>query len=224
MATPCGQRFFRPQIAHAAWFRPERHGIVVSDIRADSRSDCRFDDPTREFAMNETVITLTGAVTTDVEHRVSGRGVHIASFRLTASGRRSERDQPLQVTVTCWRQLAENVAASVARGQPVVVTGRLRVRSRDLESGRLVWAELDAQTVGHDLSQGTAAFRRNVLAEEPASSGEQEILDEMTVRLAYECGAASAADPAESAPAPEGRDTPGDAEPVGAAPPRADAA
>jgi single-strand DNA-binding protein len=174
--------------------------------------------------MNETVMTLTGTVTTEVEHRISGRGVHIASFRLTSSGRRSERDQPLQVTVTCWEHLAENVAASVARGQPVVVTGRLRVRSRDLESGRLVWAEIAAQTVGHDLSQGTAAFRRNVLAEDPAVSGEQEILDEMTVRLASESGGAPAADPAESAATSDARGGPGDAEPVGAAPPRADAA
>jgi single-strand DNA-binding protein len=172
--------------------------------------------------MNETIVTFTGNVATEVEHRISGRGVHIASFRLASNGRRGERDQLLHVTVTCWRQLAENVAGSVARGQPVVVTGRLRVRSRDVDSGRLVWAEVDAHTVGHDLSQGTAAFRRNVLADEPAASGEQEILDEMAVRLAHECGTPPAAGPADSAASAA---TPvGAAEAVGAAPPRADAA
>jgi single-strand DNA-binding protein len=171
--------------------------------------------------MNETILTLTGHVVTDVDHRTSSRGVHIASFRLASAARRAERDEALFVTVTCWRQLAENVAGSLAKGDPVVATGRLRVRSRDGEKGRLVWAELDAQTVGHDLSRGTAAFRHNTRAEELPASGEQEILDEMTVRLAEHNGDSPGDDP--PAPPPAARAAP-ELPTAGSAPARADAA
>jgi single-strand DNA-binding protein len=52
------------------------------------------------------------------------------------------------------------VAASVRKGDPVVVVGRLRtsVWEKDGQSHeRLV---LEADMVGHDLNRGTSAFRR----------------------------------------------------------------
>jgi single-strand DNA-binding protein len=173
--------------------------------------------------MNETIVTLTGRVATEVDHRTSARGVHIASFRLAANARRSDRDQALFVTVTCWRQLAENVAGSLSRGHPVVVTGRLRMRSRELDKGRLAWAEVDAHAVGHDLSQGTAAFRASARSAEPDSTGEQEILDDMAAKLAdqFEEAPGGETAPATSARAP---DPGGDTEMAGSAQPRADAA
>jgi single-strand DNA-binding protein len=63
--------------------------------------------------------------------------------------------------VNCWRTLAENVGSSVGRGDPVVVTGRLRLRTwhKD-ENSRIVNAEIDAISVGHDLRWGTTAFHR----------------------------------------------------------------
>ena len=42
----------------------------------------------------------------------------------------------LFVTVVCWRQLAENVAASCAKGDPVMVSGRLRIRQWSADDGR----------------------------------------------------------------------------------------
>jgi len=173
--------------------------------------------------MNETIVTLTGSVATEVDHRTSGRGVHVASFRLASNARRYDRDQTLFVTVTCWRQLAENVAGSLARGHPVVVTGRLRMRAREVDKGRLAWAEVDAHAVGHDLSQGTAAFRPNTRSEEPVASGEQEILDDMTAKMADQFGEPPDGQTARVASArvpDEGADT----EVAGSAQPRADAA
>jgi len=64
------------------------------------------------------------------------------------------------IEVSCFRLLAEHVAASVHKGDPVVVVGRLRtsVWEKDGQSHeRLV---LEADMVGHDLNRGTSAFRR----------------------------------------------------------------
>jgi single-strand DNA-binding protein len=132
--------------------------------------------------MNETYVTLVGNVASDVKHRTSERGIHIASFRLASSARRFDRGQQCWVdgdtmfmTVTCWRQLAENVASSVAKGHPVVVSGRLQTNIWEAETGKRVSVEVTAHAVGHDLSRGTAAFRRSSTAEESGGSREQEV-------------------------------------------------
>jgi single-strand DNA-binding protein len=117
--------------------------------------------------MNETMISISGNVATDLRFARSDRGTSRVSFRLASTPRRYDRSQggwvdgrTTYVTVVCWRSLAENVAASVHKGDPVLVFGRLRVEAweRDGRSGTTV--EVDAQTVGHDLTRGTSAFRR----------------------------------------------------------------
>ena len=133
--------------------------------------------------MNEAMVTMTGNVATDVRHVVTDAGVHITSFRLGSTPRRWERgkgwvDQATSyVTVTCWRFLAQNAAASLHKGEPVVVTGTLRVRewSNDERSG--VTTEIDASTIGHDLSRGVASFRR-VTRTQPVAPEEDEALRE----------------------------------------------
>jgi single-strand DNA-binding protein len=64
----------------------------------------------------------------------------------------------LFVTVTCWRALAENAAQSLRKGQPVVVFGRFC--QREYEQGETLRTayELEAITLGHDLTRGIAAF------------------------------------------------------------------
>lgn len=56
---------------------------------------------------------------------------------------------PSWYTVIAWRQLAENVAESVRRGDRVIVTGRMQERSYDDDDGntRYVW-ELIADEIG----------------------------------------------------------------------------
>ena len=65
------------------------------------------------------------------------------------------------MTVKAWRGLAHNVKASVCKGEPVIVTGRLRASRWKDEAGeertRIV---VDAVAVGHDLNRGTTAYRR----------------------------------------------------------------
>ncbi|WP_108250934.1 single-stranded DNA-binding protein [Planctomonas deserti] len=112
-------------------------------------------------------ITLTGFVATAPRHLVTGEGLPITSFRLASTQRRYDRRAAEWVdgetnwyTVTGFRQLAVHTAASVAKGDRVIVTGRLRIRdwSSGERSGTTI--EVEAEALGHDLSWGTAAFTR----------------------------------------------------------------
>jgi single-strand DNA-binding protein len=118
--------------------------------------------------MNETMISITGNVATDLRFVRSERGTPLASFRLASTERRYDRGRgewtdgrTSFVTVVCWRSLAENAAASLRKGDPVVVFGRLRVVPWEREDGRAgTSVEVVAHAIGHDLSRGTSAFRR----------------------------------------------------------------
>lgn len=108
-------------------------------------------------------VQLTGNVGGTVEFR--NTTVPIASFRLAHTPRIRRNgewvDAPTTwITVTCFRALAENVAASLHRGQPVVVAGRLRTNVWSKENVTYERLTLEATTVGHDLSRGTATFFR----------------------------------------------------------------
>ena len=80
-------------------------------------------------------ISLTGVVATTPRSLRTAEGLAITSFRLASAQRRWDRaagtwsdGETNWYTVTCFRSLAENAAASVAKGERVVVAGRLRVR------------------------------------------------------------------------------------------------
>ncbi|MFF9173917.1 single-stranded DNA-binding protein [Streptomyces sp. NPDC003236] len=126
--------------------------------------------------MNETVVCVVGNVATPPLYRETAAGPS-ARFRLAVTARYWDREKSAWTdghtnffTVWANRQLAVNVAASVEVGQPVVVQGRLKVRTelRDGQQGRTS-ADIDAVAVGHDLARGTALFRRAVRQETPAA-------------------------------------------------------
>ncbi|MFD7326125.1 single-stranded DNA-binding protein [Streptomyces sp. NPDC059875] len=134
--------------------------------------------------MNDTMVTLVGNVATSVEYRDTATG-GVARFRFAVTARRWDRERGAWsdghtsfYTVFAWRALGANLAASVSVGEPLVVHGRLRVREEDVEEGRpdgrrRTFVDIDALAVGHDLTRGTAAFRRAVKAE-PRPAERQE--------------------------------------------------
>jgi single-strand DNA-binding protein len=114
----------------------------------------------------QSTVTLLGNLVDDVVVRQTSGGP-VASFRMAVSNgyfdKRTMRyvERTTFLNVSAWRRLGENVAASVHRGQPVVVVGRLRQRDYERDGRQVTVVEVDADLVCHDLSKGSAVFARN---------------------------------------------------------------
>lgn len=119
-------------------------------------------------------ITLTGIVATPPKHIVTSEQLQITSFRLASTQRKFDRTEQKWVdadtnwyTVTAFRSLAANAIGSILKGQRVIVTGRLRIRdwATDEKTGTTI--EVDADSLGHDLTFGTSVFTRTPAAAAP---------------------------------------------------------
>ncbi|MFB7735224.1 single-stranded DNA-binding protein [Streptomyces sp. NPDC056112] len=126
--------------------------------------------------MNETIVCTVGNVATQPVHRELPSGAS-ARFRLAVTSRYWDREKSAWTdghtnffTVWANRQLAANAVASLTVGDPVIVQGRLKVRTESRDGTSRTWADIDALAIGHDLARGTSAFRRTVRTEpQPAS-------------------------------------------------------
>lgn len=119
--------------------------------------------------MFDTYVTIVGNVLSAPESRRTTRtGVTVTNFKIASTSRRFDRatetwvdGDSLRVKVACWRRLGEHVGASLAQGDPVIVTGRLHTREYETETGeKRISYELEADAVGHDLARGTGRFNR----------------------------------------------------------------
>jgi len=118
--------------------------------------------------VNEAQLSLTGYVASDPRSRETRNGVPQVSMRVAWTPRWIDRSSgewadgnTSFVTVLCWRRLAANVATCIRRGDPVVIKGRLSIRPYEDKDGNARLAvEVDASSIGHDLSRGVAHFQR----------------------------------------------------------------
>jgi single-strand DNA-binding protein len=122
-------------------------------------------------------ITLTGLVATEPKHLTTGEGLAITSFRLASSLRRFDRATGTWIdvgtnwyTVSAFRRLAVAAAASVSKGDRVIVTGRLRLRDWKSAGKAGMTIEVDADALGHDLNWGTALYTRTMTPSTTADS------------------------------------------------------
>jgi single-strand DNA-binding protein len=139
--------------------------------------------------MGETYVTLWGNIATDPKRMTTNGGVSILKFRLacTASRRDPQTGEFTDgltswYSVACWRDLADNAAGSLAKGDPVVVYGKQVVRDWETDDGKKgTDVSIDAMSVGHDLRRGQAKFTRIKRSLgtpiEPASDGETSSVD-----------------------------------------------
>ncbi|HWG62164.1 MAG TPA: single-stranded DNA-binding protein [Streptosporangiaceae bacterium] len=117
--------------------------------------------------INDAQVFLAGYVAREPKFRTTVNGISSASLRVGFTPRRIDKesgewaDGPSSfVTVLCWRALADNVAVCVRKGEPVVVRGRLQVRPYEKDGTMRVAVEVEASSVGHDLTRGVANFSR----------------------------------------------------------------
>lgn len=117
----------------------------------------------------ETQITLVGNLVDDPELRFTPSGAAVANFRVASTPRTYDKNsgewkdgEGMFLTCTVWRQHAENVAESLARGMRVIVQGNLGQRSYETREGekRTVY-EIDVLEVGPTLRGATAAVTKN---------------------------------------------------------------
>lgn len=119
--------------------------------------------------MRETLITVIGNIITDPKlHRTAEENRPVVNFRMASTERRFDRDtaewvdgETFYVGVSAWKRLAESVAGSLSKGDPVVVCGRIYTRGYEVDGQRRSATELVAHVVGPDLTRCTADVRRN---------------------------------------------------------------
>ena len=115
--------------------------------------------------MPDNSITIVGNVTRSPELRFTTGGKGIASFGI-ACNRRWQQNGEWQekvsfFNVTAWDQLGENCAASVTKGDRVVVTGRLEQREYETQQGeKRNVVEIVADEIGPSLRWATATVER----------------------------------------------------------------
>ncbi|GAA4286612.1 single-stranded DNA-binding protein [Georgenia daeguensis] len=130
---------------------------------------------------NEIQITVRGWMGSDPVRHVGPTGVTLAMFRVGSTPRLRDRatgefrDGDTQwFTVKAWRDLAENVIASLGKGMPVILRGTLRTETWQGENGERSANVISVDAIGADLATGTVHFVRTVRASaaaEPAAAG-----------------------------------------------------
>ena len=116
----------------------------------------------------DTTITVIGNLTADPELRFTPSGAAVAKFRVASTPRFLDKTSgewkdgdPLFLSCTVWRQVAENVAESLQRGARVIISGRLRQRSYETKEGeKRTVIDLDVDEIGPSLRYATAKVQK----------------------------------------------------------------
>lgn len=116
----------------------------------------------------ETVITVVGNLTSDPELRYTQNGLAVANFTIASTPRNFDRatsewkdGDALFLRASVWREFAEHVAGSLAKGSRVIATGRLKQRSYETKEGeKRTSMELEIDEIGPSLRYATATLTR----------------------------------------------------------------
>ena len=121
----------------------------------------------------DNTLTVVGNVTRDPELRFTPGGMAVASFGLAWNRRKQDGDDEVSFfDVTCFRNLAENVAESITKGTRVVVYGALQQRSWENQEGeKRSKVEILADEVAPSLKWASAEVRKNDRSDSGGRSG-----------------------------------------------------
>ncbi len=117
---------------------------------------------------NGNTVTIVGNLTRDPELRYTPSGQANATFGVADNRRWMNRqtneweERVSFFNVVCWREMADNVSESLAKGSRVVVTGRLEQRSWETDNGdKRSVVEIVADEVGPSLRWASAQITKN---------------------------------------------------------------
>ncbi len=108
---------------------------------------------------NETILTVTGNLTDDPDLRYTESGAARTRFTVASTPRLFDQNagqwkdgEPMFMSCTVWRDMAEHVAECLRKGARVVVTGRLRLARWETPEGeKRQQHQLDVEEVGASL-------------------------------------------------------------------------
>ena len=117
---------------------------------------------------NETTLTIIGNLTDNPDYRFTPSGVALARFTVASTPRLFDqktnqwRDgEPLFMSCSAWRDMAENIAESLSKGTRVVVTGKLRLSRWETPEGeKRQQHQLDVEDIGASLKYAQAKVRK----------------------------------------------------------------
>lgn len=118
--------------------------------------------------LNGATVTLAGYVAREPIYMKVNETIPKVIVRVAWSSRYPDRvtgewrdGKTSFANVNCWRKMASNVVMSLRKGQPIVVSGRLQVREYDDKEGkRRTVVDIEADSIGHDLTRGVTHFQR----------------------------------------------------------------
>ena len=118
--------------------------------------------------VNEIQIALVGRLTADPELRFMQNGTPVVNFNIASNARKYDRqanewrdEEPTFLRASAFRQLAENIAASLTKGMEVVVMGTYKQRSYEKDGEKRTSTELEVTGIGPSLNWATASVQRN---------------------------------------------------------------
>ena len=119
--------------------------------------------------VNEAWFSVTGYVATQPRFGFTRTQVPTLSMRVGWTPRRRDpktgdwADEPSSfATVLCYRKVAENAAASLRKGDPIILKGTLKTREfEDAAGSKRISVDVLAESIGHDLSRGISVFTRS---------------------------------------------------------------
>jgi single-strand DNA-binding protein len=121
--------------------------------------------------MNQTaMVMMAGHVVAEPKLGHTRSGQPFTRVRIGVTPRRPDRVTGVwhdiassYFTVNCWRRMATNATASLRKGDPVIVWGKLRSRSWvDANGQRHQAIDIEADTICHDASMGWTHFLRGM--------------------------------------------------------------
>lgn len=115
-------------------------------------------------------VWFAGNLTRDPELRFTPGGLAVVSLGVAVNRKRGDEEVTSFFDVTAYGTLAENVAESCARGQRVVVCGRLEQRSWDTPNGD---KRSKVEVIADEVSPSLRWARAEVTKPERAEMGDR---------------------------------------------------
>ncbi|HEY2508607.1 MAG TPA: single-stranded DNA-binding protein [Streptosporangiaceae bacterium] len=120
--------------------------------------------------INDSYFSVSGYIATQPVSGMTAGGVPTLSMRVGWTPRRYDRvlaewtDEPSSfVSVRCYRKLADNGAACLRKGDPIVLKGTLRVREfTDAAGAKRNAVDVVADFIGHDMTRGISSFNKTL--------------------------------------------------------------